>query len=180
MIRLGGDGRRHTYDCLEVPVHAITKVIALEKSDAARSRSELIGRRGVAEVAKEMPSELRVVVVPEILFDHISVGHQQLEIPLYAPVALDQDRVAGHPVNGLSVSYEGKGPVPTARAAVQEPEIQMVRLGRNCGRYAHDHLEIAMNTIPFEVALDERKAAWSGTKLVGRRGVTKVAQKVPG
>src|SRR5437773_1396302 len=88
--------------------------------------------------------------------------------------------VAGYTGHRLSIGDQRERAIPLARPAIQEPEVQVVRLPRNGGRHAHDDLEVPMHAIALEIALDEREAARPRPQLTRRSRVAEIAQMVPG
>ena len=50
-------------------------------------------------------------------------------------------------IGRLSIGDQRERAIPLARPAIQEPEVQVVRLARECRRNAHYGLEVPVNTI---------------------------------
>src|SRR5262249_53188405 len=80
----------------------------------------------------------------------------------------------------LPISDESERAIPSAGGRHQEPEIQVVWLGRNGGRHAHNGLEVPVHAIAKEVALEEGDAARRGPHLLRGNRVAEISQVVPG
>src|SRR5262249_50804390 len=153
VVRISRDRRRDAYDHLEVAVYAVTAVVALDKCDTLRRWSELIRRRGVAEVAEVVPGEIRVVVVAEVLLNHAPARHQQFEVAGVSPIALNHRGVAVYRVDGLAVRHDRVRTIPRTGPAIEPPEVQIVRTECVNGSHPHDGLEVAVHAVAAEIAL---------------------------
>jgi len=67
--------------------------------------------------------------------------------------------VSRHPVDRLSIRRKREWTVPLAGSAIHPPGVQAIRLNGKRRLHAHDRLEISVDAIAQEVALEKRDAA---------------------
>src|SRR3954453_603443 len=106
MIRVSAQ-RFNSNDGLEVSVHAVAQVAALDHAQTARYLTRL-RRAGIAEaVWADMPGKTCDIVVPIVVPDLGALGNEQLEVALGTPVALYQHRISRYISHRFSVRDEG-------------------------------------------------------------------------
>ena len=109
-VGLRGDWWRNPDNGLEIAVGAVAFEIALDESDAAWRGTRLARTRRIPEIAEIVPRKRRIIVVAEILFNDVSLRHQQLEVSLIPQLPWISTGSPVTLVTGCPSARSGKGP----------------------------------------------------------------------